>query len=94
MVMNVSEMEAKVQEATNDEAWCVFPLIPIHEITRLTTSIRGASSTLMQEIAAGCVSFQFCLVTEHHEADRVHSELSTCELNPLFMPILQSLKSY
>jgi hypothetical protein len=23
MVLNVSEMEAKVQEATNDEAWCV-----------------------------------------------------------------------
>jgi epsin len=23
MVMNVSEMEAKVQEATNDEPWCV-----------------------------------------------------------------------
>jgi len=39
MVMNVSEMEAKVQEATNDEAW-------------------GASSTLMQEIAAGTFNFQ------------------------------------
>jgi hypothetical protein len=24
MVLNVSEMEAKVQEATNDEPWCVF----------------------------------------------------------------------
>ncbi|EJC98413.1 ENTH-domain-containing protein [Fomitiporia mediterranea MF3/22] len=39
MVLNVSEMEAKVREATNDDPW-------------------GASSTLMQEIAAGWVVFQ------------------------------------
>lgn len=39
MVLNVSEMEAKVREATNDDPW-------------------GASSTLMQEIAAGTHNFQ------------------------------------
>ncbi|KAL5524227.1 ENT3_2 [Sanghuangporus sanghuang] len=40
MVLNVSEMEAKVREATNDDPW-------------------GASSTLMQEIAQGCLSIKF-----------------------------------
>ncbi|TFK70526.1 ENTH-domain-containing protein [Pluteus cervinus] len=38
VVLNVSEMEAKVREATNDDPW-------------------GASSTLMQEIAQGFISF-------------------------------------
>ncbi|KAK4689446.1 hypothetical protein P7C73_g664, partial [Tremellales sp. Uapishka_1] len=38
MVLNVSEMEAKVREATNEDAW-------------------GASSTLMQEIAAATNNF-------------------------------------
>jgi hypothetical protein len=36
MVLNLSETEKLVQEATNNEAW-------------------GASSTLMQQIAQGCV---------------------------------------
>lgn len=29
MVLNVSEMEAKVQEATNDDPWLVVPCIEI-----------------------------------------------------------------
>lgn len=42
MVLNYTEMEAKVHEATNGDAW-------------------GASSTLMQEIAAGTFNFQVSL---------------------------------
>lgn len=37
MVLNLSETEKMVSEATNNEAW-------------------GASSTLMQQIAQGCVA--------------------------------------
>lgn len=45
-------MEAKVREATNDEPWCVN-----HSVMRNNglTFCRGASSTLMQEIAQGYV---------------------------------------
>ncbi|KAI0027536.1 ENTH-domain-containing protein [Vararia minispora EC-137] len=45
VVLNVSEMEAKVREATNDDPW-------------------GASSTLMTEIAQGCVLL-FLLVAQN-----------------------------
>jgi epsin len=54
VVLNISEMEAKVREATNDDPWCVK--LPCYEESRLKSFCRGASSTLMQEIAQGYVS--------------------------------------
>lgn len=53
VVLNISEMEAKVREATNDDPWCVK--LPCYEESRLKSVCRGASSTLMQEIAQGYV---------------------------------------
>lgn len=53
VVLNISEMEAKVREATNDDPWCV-KLSCCQEL-RPKSSFRGASSTLMQEIAQGYV---------------------------------------
>ena len=64
MVLNVSEMEAKVREATNDDPWWVyrscFCLVAANCTTprrsdahALLLISRGASSTLMHEIAAG-----------------------------------------
>lgn len=38
MVLNISEMEAKVREATNDDPWCAFVLPPpiVFEVQRIT----------------------------------------------------------
>lgn len=47
-VLNVSETEAKVREATNDDPWYVA-----YPSQRSLLIGRGASSTLMQEIADG-----------------------------------------
>ena len=55
VVLNISEMEAKVREATNDDPWCVKS--PRYQESRLKSFCRGASSTLMQEIAQGYVPF-------------------------------------
>lgn len=51
MVLNVTEMEAKVREATNDDPWYVTA----RYIAEVLISFvgRGASSTLMQDIAQG-----------------------------------------
>jgi len=49
MVLNLSEMEAKVAEATNNDPWYVH--VEVEWMTMLM--VRGASSTLMQEIADG-----------------------------------------
>lgn len=47
-------MEAKVREATNDEPWCVFYVsISISIGADDADMRRGASSTLMQDIATG-----------------------------------------
>jgi epsin len=51
MVLNLTEMEAKVRDATNDEPWYVFPCRVVGPGQRAHS--RGASSTLMQEIADG-----------------------------------------
>ena len=48
MVLNVSEMESKVREATNDDPWWVSPA---HGNVAAHLRVRGASSTLMQQIA-------------------------------------------
>ena len=53
VVLNISEMEAKVREATNEDPWCVKSLC--YQESRLKPLCRGASSTLMQEIAQGYV---------------------------------------
>ena len=53
VVLNISEMEAKVREATNDDPWCVK--LRCYEESQPKSSFRGASSTLMQEIAQGYV---------------------------------------
>ena len=45
-------MEAKVREATNDDPWCVSFFAFGYG---LIFGCRGASSTLMQEIAQGYV---------------------------------------
>lgn len=50
-VLNVSEMEAKVREATNDDPWYVFVGRSLKR--RRADGVRGASSTLMQQIADG-----------------------------------------
>ena len=55
MVLNVSEMEAKVREATNDDPWYVISKIREVAIWVLSVDCRGASSTLMTEIAQGYV---------------------------------------
>ena len=49
MVLNLSEMEAKVAEATNNDPWYVLLLSAVGQ----SVDSRGASSTLMQEIADG-----------------------------------------
>lgn len=54
MVLNVSEMEAKVQEATNNEPW--YDLLFHPGPCLLIFRDRGASSTLMGEIAQGYVA--------------------------------------
>lgn len=54
VVLNVSEMEAKVREATNDEPWYSGLLI-CSKIAHWQQLRRGASSTLMQDIAQGYV---------------------------------------
>jgi len=66
MVLNIPEMEAKVREATNEDPWCVDcrPCARhAHSLSTVAqrrdhhghtlTLYRGASSTLMQEIAQG-----------------------------------------
>jgi hypothetical protein len=64
IILNVSEMEAKVLEATNDEPWYVFlatfrdaKIILTHSLIRC----RGASSTLMNEISQG--TFNLCVAS-------------------------------
>ncbi|KAG6909291.1 hypothetical protein DXG01_001235 [Tephrocybe rancida] len=52
VVLNVSEMEAKVREATNEDPWYVWPAFGGLELGA-NADDRGASSTLMQEIAQG-----------------------------------------
>ena len=49
MVLNLSEMEAKGAEATNNDPWYVLLLSAVGQ----SVDSRGASSTLMQEIADG-----------------------------------------
>jgi len=49
-VMNYTEMEAKVREATNNEPWGELDCFPV---SRYMLTCPGASSTLMQEIASG-----------------------------------------
>ena len=63
-------MEAKVREATNDDPWYVAPFFPFHlgppgherahvddgaDALGVVRARRGASSTLMTEIAQGYV---------------------------------------
>lgn len=36
VVLNISEMESKVREATNEEPWCGF-LFPVMEISKIKT---------------------------------------------------------
>ncbi|KAG6841019.1 hypothetical protein C0991_002567 [Blastosporella zonata] len=57
VVLNISEMEAKVREATNEDPWYVCPTFGGSEFGAEGDD-RGASSTLMQEIAQGTFSFQ------------------------------------
>ena len=55
-VMNYTEMEAKVREATNNEPWGTFSVLPLSPLLHWPIRLSqpsGASSTLMQEIANG-----------------------------------------
>jgi len=54
IVLNVSEMEAKVREATNEDPWYVIANASrLYPVNSPCCFARGASSTLMQEIAQG-----------------------------------------
>lgn len=55
-MLNVSEMEAKVREATNEDPWYVFNTFASYShiyCPSVFYCARGASSTLMQDIAQG-----------------------------------------